>query len=236
MAIHPEIKPLLDLQEIDQELSRGVARKKSIPADIQTCLTRIAKHQEKLENGKQQLKQQEVIRKEIDTSIEQAEDKIVKLKTQQLSVKKNEEYQALDREIALVKEKIGELEVNGLEVLDSLERLQGEVAQLQDSVAAEVAQVKDEIKALEEKGRELDAQINRLEESLKKQHGLVAEPLITHWQRLRKSAIKLPIVVSAKGKKCGGCNMRISNELESRLLMGELLVFCDHCGRMLYSD
>lgn len=75
MSIHPQILPLLQLQDIDQELSKALIRKQSIPADIQTCLTRIAKLQEKLENQKTELKQCEVARKETDTSIEQMEEK-----------------------------------------------------------------------------------------------------------------------------------------------------------------
>lgn len=236
MAIHPEILPLLQLQSIDQELTKALTRKKSIPADIQTCLTRIAKLQEKLENQKSALKQCEVSRKETDSSIEQVEEKILKLKTQQLSVKKNEEYQALEREIGQAKEKVSELEENGLEILESLDRLQAEVEALQMSVNQEVEEVKTEIRALEEKEKELNKEIVALEEQLKEQSEQVEEKLLGNWKRLRKSSIRLPLVVSAKEKKCGGCYMRISNELESRLLTGELQVFCDHCGRLLYAE
>lgn len=236
MPKHSEITPLLELQSIDQELTKAITRKKSIPADIQACLTRIAKLQDKLENGKTDLRQCEVARKQNQTDIEQAEEKILKLKTQQLSVKKNEEYQALNREMEMIREKIGALEESGLETLEKLDQLQAEVEVLQGNVGKEVEEVKGEIKALEGKEKELNTEITTLEARLKEQGTQVDETLLTHWKRLRKGTTRLPLVVSAKDKKCGGCYMRISNELESRLLTGDLQVFCDHCGRLLYTE
>ncbi len=236
MPFLQEIEPLLSLQDLDQQLTRTLLRKQAIPNDIQVCLTRITQLHKALDNGKQQLREQEVARKQVDTSIAQMEEKIVKLKTQQLTVKKNEEYQALTREIELAQSQVHQLEESGIDILDMLDRQQQEVTVLQGQVTREVKEQEEAIALLKEKEKSLATEIGVLESRLQEQSGLVSEKLLANWQRLRKSSVKSPLVVSSKGKTCDGCHMKISNELESRLLSSELLVFCDHCGRLLYRD
>jgi predicted nucleic acid-binding Zn-ribbon protein len=236
MPFLQEIEPLLSLQKLDQQLTRASQRKQSIPNDIQVCLTQIANHQKRIEAAKQLLREREVARKQLDTSIAQMEEKVIKLKTQQLTVKKNEEYQALTREIELAQEKIHQLEEEGIALLDQLDLQQKEVAQLQEQVAEEVKAQEGIIGQLKEQERQLVAEIHSLESQLKEQSGVVSEKLLANWQRLRKSSTKPPLVVPVKGKACDGCHMTISNDLESRLLASELLVFCDHCGRLLYRE
>ncbi len=236
MPFLQEIEPVLLLQKLDQQLTRATQRKLVIPNDIQVCLTRITNLQKSIETAKQLLREQEVARKQMDTSIAQMEEKVIKLKTQQLAVKKNEEYQALTREIEQAQGKIHQLEEEGIELLDQLDRQQKEASLLQERVAVEVKEQEDGIAQFKEKEKQLAAEIASLESQLQEQSGVVSEKLLANWQRLRKSSVKPPLVVPAKGKVCDGCHMTISNDLESRLLAGELLVFCDHCGRLLYRE
>lgn len=236
MAIHPEIQPLLELQEIDKELSRAESSKKGIPSEIDILQERIFERKKKLESTREALRKSEVARKQIDLTIQQIEEKVIKLKTQQLTVKKNEEYEALNRELVLSGEAIDAEEEKGLEILEEMDRLEMELQRLTKEVEEEVQEIEAAISALKKRGEALAVQIESVKEKLNQQSKRVTPSLLEVWNRLHQKKIRLPLVVSGKGKKCGGCHMRISNDLESRLLMGEVEVHCDQCGRLLYAE
>ena len=63
------------------------------------------------------LKEKEVERSELDTEIKTKEEAIARFRTQQLEVKKNDEYRALTHQIEQTEQDISDLEERGIELL-----------------------------------------------------------------------------------------------------------------------
>ena len=95
----PVIQALLIL--LDRDLKRlGVeAQLKAVPGDIVRVEQRIAAEKAAIEAARMELRDLEAKKKVMETEIGSTEDKLGRYKTQQLLVRKNDEYQALSHEI-----------------------------------------------------------------------------------------------------------------------------------------
>src|SRR6266542_4421778 len=100
MSVSPALASLLILQDRDTRRLSIEAQLKSIPGDIAAGERRIAAEKAAHEKAKAELKDLEVKKKGLETDIGSAEQKVAQYRTQQLSIKKNEEYQAMGHQIA----------------------------------------------------------------------------------------------------------------------------------------
>ncbi|MEX0326735.1 MAG: zinc ribbon domain-containing protein, partial [Puniceicoccaceae bacterium] len=93
------LQKLLILQDRDSRCD-GIQRQlDAIPGEISAEESNISKLQEKLAALETEARDLEVRRLDLEGEVEQTEAAIVKYKTQQMQVKKNEEYTALENEI-----------------------------------------------------------------------------------------------------------------------------------------
>ena len=114
---HPALENLLILQDRDQHRRSLETQLRAVPGDVELVKRKIASEQAAIEAAKAELKELESKRKLLETEIGSAEDKLAKYRTQQLQVRKNDEYQALGHEIETTQAAIGELEEKELGIL-----------------------------------------------------------------------------------------------------------------------
>ena len=119
--INPVIQSLLILQDRDLKRLGLEAQLKAVPGDIARVEQKIAAEKAAIEAARTDLRDLEVRKKSIETEIGSAEEKVGRYKTQQLSIRKNDEYQALGHEIATVQGQINELEGKELEIMYAID-------------------------------------------------------------------------------------------------------------------
>jgi predicted nucleic acid-binding Zn-ribbon protein len=115
--LSPLTEKLLILQDRDLRRLGIEAQLKAIPREIAGVEQRILADRASIEAARTELKDLEVAKKALETEIGVAEQKLGKYRTQQLSVRKNDEYQALGHEIETVQGQIGTLEGQELETM-----------------------------------------------------------------------------------------------------------------------
>jgi predicted nucleic acid-binding Zn-ribbon protein len=161
---------------------------------------------------------------------------IAKQKNRQLEVKKNEEYQALENEIATLQAKIEERENEQIEILLKIDgaRETAEVAQgkITERVAELENQRNERAKQGEEKKSELDDLKNEIEENRKE-----VEPVfLSTYDRVSKIVSRPPYMAPIEDQKCTGCHLRVSNDVVSSVLVEKKITQCDQCGRIVYVE
>src|SRR6187549_256551 len=112
---NPVIESLLILQDRDLKRLGLETHMKAVPADIARVEQKIAAEKAAIDAAKTELRDLELKKKGLESDIGSAEEKLGRYKTQQLSIRKNEEYQALGLEINTMQAQIGELEGKDLE-------------------------------------------------------------------------------------------------------------------------
>jgi len=239
------IETLRRLQGVDRKIAHIERMKAWEPK-------RLAEAEEKAaaaENLLAQLDEQrsEIQRKvaRIELDIKEREEKIARHKSQMLSASSNRQYQALLHEISM--EEVEKARVEEA-LLEEMIKLDGFSQREKDAEAA----IEESNKDLDRVKKEVAAslkEIARDEEVLRRERDAIASQLpddtVRQYTRLFKSRSGSAVVpanyVPASGRTegrytCGGCNISLTHQMVNLLLIGNEVVHCKSCGRILFMD
>jgi predicted nucleic acid-binding Zn-ribbon protein len=229
----PTIEKLLILQDRDQKRLALESHLRAVPREVAAAEQKIAGEQAALEAARGELQQLELKKKALESEIGAAAEQMGRYRSQQLQVRKNDEYQALGVEIEHAQSAIGALEEQELEVMYAIDE-----ARRKSTAAGE--ELKRNVSGHEARIQVLRERETGLQSELKAVQGLVAdagegldEPVRRLYERLA-SKPGLPVVVAVREGKCDGCHLKISFNVDSETRKADKLVTCDQCGRIVF--
>ena len=114
----PEVEILVRVQHHDQKLKALEKELAGIPLEEEDIRDKLVADQKALDEAKTALQHVEVAIKNLELDVETRRDSILKLKTQQFETKKNEEFQAMGKEIERYGEEISDLEDKEIELME----------------------------------------------------------------------------------------------------------------------
>jgi uncharacterized protein len=178
-------------------------------------------------------------KKLIETEIGSAEQKVGQYRTQQLSIRKNEEYQAMGHQITTVQGQIAELEGQELEVMYAIDEAKKKFAAAEAELKANISGHEARIKTLKERETSLTGELKTAQDEVAKARAPVDALRLRQYDRV--AARNMPAIVPIHAGKCGGCHLKVSSEVESGSRGKALdplapLPTCDQCGRIVYWD
>lgn len=231
----PQIEKLLivqdrdmTLQKIEQDLARIPKERASLDAKIQT-------EEANVEAARQALKEKEVLRNELDTEVKGKEIEVARFQTQQLEVKKNDEYRALTHQIEQAKADISSLEEREIELMLEIDTVKETFEADKTEIEARIQEQRRHIDLLAEKEANLKASIEQAKADLVASREGIEENYIEHYERVRKLVKRAPYVARIQSHTCSGCHLRVSNEISREALNSGEPHFCDQCARIVYA-
>jgi len=234
---NPVIQALLILQDRDLKRLGLESQLKSVPGDVLRVEQKIAAEKAAIETARLELRDLETKKKALELEIGSAEDRLGRYRTQQLSVRKNDEYQALGHEIATTQGQIGELEGRELEIMYAIDEAKKKFAAAEAELKANISGHEARIKTLRERETNLTAELKSAQAEVAAARGPVGELRLRLYDRI--AVRNMPAVVAVHAGKCGGCHLKVSSEVESAA-RGKgtdplvQLPTCDQCGRIVY--
>ncbi|HVS51867.1 MAG TPA: hypothetical protein VHD62_05875 [Opitutaceae bacterium] len=234
---HPALAPLLILQDRDLKRAGLETQLKSVPGDIARVEQKIAAEKAAIETARTELRELEVKKKGLETEIGSAEQKVGQYKTQQLAIRKNDEYQAMGHQIDTMQGQIAELEGRELEVMYAIDEAKKKFAAAEAELKANISGHEERIRTLREREKNLSAELQAAQAEVATARAPVAERWLRVYDRI--AVRNLPAVVAIHDGKCGGCHLKVSSEVESAARgksadPNEQLPTCDQCGRIVY--
>src|SRR6266496_135717 len=142
--MHPDLRLVVRLQEIDNSLGDLAREIASLPKHIAEIEKRLISHERKLEADRAALAANQKERKKCEGDIQVQEQKISKLKDQMVGAKTNEQYRAFQHEIEFCQNEIRKAEDRILELMSESEPLEKNVKAAELALKAEKAQVEAE--------------------------------------------------------------------------------------------
>lgn len=232
----PTLEKLLVLQNRDSKRLGLEAQIKAVPSDIAVVEKKIAGEKAAIDNARAELMALESKKKLIETEIGSAEAKLAKYKTQQVQVRKNDEFQALGHEIETTQAAIDELEGQELEVMYQIDEAKQTFAAAEAVLKENISGYEARIRTLRERETNLTAELATAQAEVAAAREPVEEPALRLYDRI--AARQQPVCVALRGDKCGGCHLKVSSEVESAVRgKGDgKLVTCDQCGRIVWRD
>jgi hypothetical protein len=228
-----QIDHLVRLQETDLKIRAMEKELADIPARKQLEQTRLEEHQKQLAARTDALKHAQADLKKLELDVESFREKIRKLRQQQLELKTNKEFQAVETEVATIERQITGVDDQQLVVMDRIEQLRAEVKERETALAAEDAAVKRDLAAWDLRATEL-ARAVAAEKTVRAELAKAVEPAwLASYTRIfeKKDRALVPVEEGV----CGGCHMKLPPYLVHDSRKRAAIVSCGFCGRMLYS-
>lgn len=232
----PEFQKLLLLHSRDRRYQKLIEELEELPKDLARMDQKIEIERESVELAMAEWKDLETLNNTLEKEILSHNDSINRQRNKQLEVKKNEEYQALENEIANLQSKIDGLENQQIEVLlkidgarETAELAQGKITERIEEMQAQ----RDKRASLgEERKTEVEELKNEIEETRKE-----IEPIfMSTYDRVSKIVSRPPYMAPIMDQKCSGCHLRVSNDVVSSVLVEKKITQCDQCGRIVYVE
>jgi len=229
----PALEKLLVFQDRDQRRVALELQVLHLPEEIVAVRRKIEEDRAAIEAAKAGWREAETRRKALETEIGGVEQKLSRFKSQQLEVRKNDEYQALGHEIAAGQAQVLAFEEEEIKVLYQIDEARDRVKAAEAAAAQSISLHEARIRTLEQKGAEMQRDLAALQADLAAARAAVPEAALAIYQRLAKN-MALPLCVPLREQKCSGCHLKVCSGVESEARAGSKTVCCDNCGRIVF--
>jgi len=231
--VEENIKLLVELQETDSVIIRGKNIIDSLPSKLSSAEKSFKEVQSLYEKEKAKCDILEKKKKDKEREIEDANEKIKKLKARASEIKTNKEYQAHLKEIESIEKERYAIEDEILSVMEALETAAKELKAEEAKLRAEKEKVDAFRKEVEKEIAEAEKDLDRL----KARRAAIAEKIdrdiYNDYLALLKKCAGLA-VVEARNEICQGCNMNIPPQMFVEIKKNAEIIQCPQCERILY--
>ena len=209
MASDPLIENLLILQERDVRQDDIQHRLDDIPLQNAALEREIAAAKAVLQKKLDEHKALETRKRDLENQTSTAEDQRVKFRTQQASVKKNDEYAALEKQIAATGGLIDKLETETMEIMVKLDEFAADVVDKQKKeTAAELAAIQGKIESLARVKQTLEADLAEATTNTKAAREKVPTDALATYAYVKTRVKFPPYIVLLNEMRCQGCHRK----------------------------
>src|SRR5215471_5803021 len=229
-----DLKNLIRLQTVDLSILEIQGRIDVFPGQSKALDAKLSAANAALESAREKSKNDQAARKKLEGEVAGFEAKISKYREQMLSVKSNEEYKALQKEIEHAQDAIRKVEDGILNLMMAAETIQAEIKAAEARLKADQQVVNQERKALEaENQKDISALEGYLQER-KSIEPMISGDLLPRYERVRKFRGGIG-VAPARDYMCDVCKVRIRPQVFQEVRKNDQIIACDACQRVLYN-
>jgi predicted nucleic acid-binding Zn-ribbon protein len=230
--VHPEVKAVIELQQLDSRIAELTAQIDSLPLQIRKLESELHEFIKNHEAERQRLAANQKARRDLEGDIQLIRAKISKHKDQLYEVKTNEQFRAMLREIEGEEENIRQIEDQLLEKMVEAEQLERHVKEAASRLEGEKARVEQESRRLQALCQADEQERARLLEQRLALAAQLEDRVREHYERLRKS--RGSAVAEVRDGFCSGCHVRLRPQAYNEVRSNSTILTCETCGRILY--
>jgi uncharacterized protein len=229
--MHPDLEKLLELDKLNQRINELNQEIAALPQRVAAIEKKLAGTQAQVDGAKAALKQVETSKRKFESDIQSLQQKISKYRDQSLNVKTNQEYKAINDEIAFSQAEIRKAEDKILDGMAETETRELELKNAQAELALERKEVEKEQAEAKQRTGEDTKELSELVPRRDAIRATIDENRVRHYERavkLRGSGIGV-----VRDGKCMACYVMLRPQTYNEVQSDEHVVTCDSCGRFL---
>jgi uncharacterized protein len=232
MSIAVTLEVLRALQLADDGIHALETELEDLPRRVTALREDVAAVTRQVQSGDGALESIRKRRRDVERDISAADQNVIKFETDKTRVKTNEEFWALNHQIAGEKKKKSDLEDQVLLLFDEEEGALQKTKRLKEELAHLTKTAAEREKEMETRAAEDRI---RLEAYQRERTGLVErldEKLLARYEAVRSRKGGSAVVLVLRGS-CGGCHTQQPPQKINEVRKQDALHVCDFCGRFL---
>jgi len=229
------IEQLVELSKVDKEIDAFEPKIVEIRARLERVLKDKTTIEEAINKLNEEIQECELKKRKNELHLKELSDKLDELAKKSANVKTEKEAKAIGLEEEIAKEQINfaNEEIARLEnvcetKLEEKESLEAKLEEVEETLSKTKEAVEAQLLAIEEDRKKV---FEKKQELISK----IPQKILAFYEKIRRWA-RNSAVVPVKKQACMGCFMRINNKTFSKVIKGEEIVTCPHCGRILYLE
>jgi len=232
--MHPDLEKLLELDKLNQRIHALNQEIEALPQRVAAIEKKLAGTQAQLDAAKAALKQVDTNKRKFEGDIQALQQKISKYRDQSLNVKTNQEYKAINDEIAFAQAEIRKLEDKILDGMAETETREAEVKKADAELVAERKEIEKEQAEARDRTAEDKKQLDELTPKRDAIRAGLDENRVRHYERATK--LRGSGIAAVRDGKCMACYVMLRPQTYNDVQSDDHVVTCDSCGRFLYYE
>ena len=228
-----QIQALVQLQDIDDqankvqiELDEGQQKLTALNNDLNELAEKISIQTEEMQAVQKR-------QRELEGEIEAAKALAERSRERLSSIKSNREYKALLREIDDGTKRISDMEEEVMEIMTQIEESEKVLAGLKEDKKAVETAAKDEEAEVVSRSADVKKKLKSFEASRAKICEIVQPEILSRYNLILRSRNSVAMA-AVENAVCKACHMGIPPQTYNELQVGDRMLFCPHCERILY--
>ena len=230
----PELRALLDIQELDLRIARLDRRLARAPEDLAGIDREIEAARSSVTRVEERLRRNERDGRRAEGQLADAEAAVEKYGDQLMQARTNDEYRALRTQIHATRERIRGIEDRILELMEAQEELEAKVAVRRREFASARSRLEEKKEGVRAEVRQCRSARERLGTRRSERAAQLPREIRDRYERIR--GIRGQALARAADELCGACHVALRPQVFEEVRADKGILACESCSRLLYFD
>jgi predicted nucleic acid-binding Zn-ribbon protein len=227
------IAKLIEIQRLDNLIADAEEKLSGVPEYLEKAKTEMEEAQVEFDTFKAKYDKDLKAKNEVQTGYEENKAQLEKAQKKLPEVKNNKEYEAVLKEMDVLKKNVNEAEYRILELSEAVDKYQAEDESITKKLEDAKAAYESGLKQRDEENSELTAELASNKEKREESLTGVKKSLLAKYDRVRNARNNLA-VVRVEDETCTGCYIKVPPQLYVEVVKDKELLQCPNCQRFLY--
>jgi predicted nucleic acid-binding Zn-ribbon protein len=231
--MNADLKRLIDLQRLDSAALDAQRRLANAPEREKALDARLEAARQQVATAKERLTENQNTRRATEKDVALHQGRLSKFRDQAMAVKTNQEYTAVQHEIAFAQTEIKKLEDTILERMMEGDDLTATLKRAEGDLTAEQKAIEADRRAMAADAVALTASLERIAAERATLVAALDKQVLGTFEQVARKRNGIAIA-EARGGVCTICHVRLRPQVFNTVLRNEAIIQCDHCNRILY--
>jgi hypothetical protein len=231
--MNADLERLIALQKLDSAADAARRKLADEPEHDKALETRLETARQRVATAKERIADNKQARAAIEKDVALHQGRLSKYREQAMAVKTNQEYHAIQHEIAHAQGEIKTHEDKMLERMIEADELTAALKKAEGDLAAEQKAVETDRKTMQAQHGEMQASLERITGERTAIVGALNKQVLLTFEQVSKKRNGIA-VAEARDGICTICHVRLRPQVFNTVRRNEEIVQCDSCNRILY--
>ena len=231
--MNADLERLMHLQQIDSSMHDAERRLAGEPARLQALDARLDAARQAVADAREHVAANQTARREIEKDVALHQGRLSKFRDQAMAVKTNQEYHAIQHEIAFAQNEIKVHEDRILERMMEADELTAVLKSAESALVAAQKEVDAEKRAIAAEHDDMRALVERLRGERTALVAGLAPDVLSVFELVAKRRHGVAMAEARDGI-CTICHVRLRPQVFNTVRRNEAIIQCDSCQRILY--